>query len=113
MLWQLVVGGAVSVANIAIHALVTTATVAVARAVAPENKPHSSLLPIAFATIPTVSVFMATHALEVFVWALAYRLIECCPRGDQPGLFRICQLHNDAWIWGRHSGGPLALVWVR
>jgi hypothetical protein len=80
MLWQLVVGGAFSVANIIIHALVTTAAVTVARDAAAKNKSSSPLLLIAV-MIPTVSVFMATHGLEVFVWALAYRLVDVAPEG--------------------------------
>ena len=80
MLWQLVVGGVVSIANIIIHALVTTAAVAVARGAAAKNKSSSLLLLIAV-MIPTVSVFMATHCVEVFVWALAYRMVDAAPEG--------------------------------
>src|SRR5262245_61905619 len=80
MLWQLVVGGGVSVANIVIHALVTTGAVAIARATADKSTSSSSLLLIVV-MIPTVSVFMAMHALEVFVWALAYRMVGAAPEG--------------------------------
>jgi hypothetical protein len=41
---------------------------------------HSSLLLIAV-MIPTVSVLMAAHVLEVFVWALAYLIFDAAPQG--------------------------------
>jgi hypothetical protein len=75
MLWQLAVGGLVSLANIAIHSLIMTAVVRVAQAAAGENKPHSSLFLIAV-MVPTVSVLMVAHALEVFVWSLAYWIVD-------------------------------------
>jgi hypothetical protein len=31
--------------------------------------------------IPTVSIFMVMHALEVFVWALAYQMAGAAPEG--------------------------------
>jgi len=73
-------GGAVSVANIIIHALVTTAAVTVARNAAAKYNSASPSLLIAI-MIPTVSVFMATHGLEVFLWALAYRMVDATAEG--------------------------------
>jgi hypothetical protein len=80
MLKQLAIGGAVSVANIIIHALVTTAAVTVARDAAAKYTSASPLLLVAV-MIPTVSVFMATHGLEVFVWALAYWVVDATAEG--------------------------------
>ena len=71
MLRQFLVGGGVSLVNIAIHALIMTMVVQVARAMGKKQQPHSSLVLIAV-MIPTISVLMAAHTIEVFVWALAY-----------------------------------------
>jgi Ion channel len=80
MLRQFLVGGGVSVLNIAIHAVVMTIVVRVAQARGAESRPHPSLLLIAV-MIPTVSVLMVTHTLEVIVWSLAYLLIGAAPAG--------------------------------
>src|SRR6185295_14255069 len=74
MVRQLLVGGGVSVINIAIHALVMTILVWVARAVSANNKSHPAVFLITV-MISTVSVLMAAHAVEVFVWALAYLIV--------------------------------------
>src|SRR5215469_10545822 len=80
MLRQFLVGGGVSLITIAIHALVMTFVVQVARAMGAKHRWHSSLLLIAV-MIPTVSVLMAAHVLEVFVWALAYLVFDAAPAG--------------------------------
>jgi hypothetical protein len=80
MLRQLLVGGGASVINIAVHALVMTILVWVARAVSAENKLHPAVFLMAV-MISTVSVLMAAHALEVFVWALTYFLAAAAPPG--------------------------------
>jgi hypothetical protein len=54
--------------------------VQVARAMGSKRQPHSSLVLIAV-IIPTVSVLMAAHVLEVFVWALAYLIFDAAPAG--------------------------------
>ena len=73
-------GGGVSVFNIAIHALVMAVVIAVAEAGARTKVWHPSLF-LAAVMIPTVSVLMATHALEVMVWALAYWAVDAAPPG--------------------------------
>src|SRR5262249_25721741 len=75
MLRQFLLGGGVSVINIAIHALVMTIVVRVAQARSTETKSHPNLVLIAV-MISTVSVLMAAHALEVVVWSLAYALVD-------------------------------------
>src|SRR5215510_1317593 len=80
MFRQFLLGGGISIANIGIHALVMTLVVQVAQAASAKNRSHSSLLLIAV-MIPTVSVLMATHALEVIVWSLAYSLVDAVPPG--------------------------------
>jgi Ion channel len=79
MLRQLLVGVAVSVCNIGIHALVMTVVVRVARsATAKERSGQARLLAV---MIATVSVLMLAHIAEVGVWALAYALVDAAPRG--------------------------------
>jgi Ion channel len=80
MLRQLLVGGAVSLVNIAIHALVMTILLRVAQATNVKKVLHPSLFLIVV-MIPTVSVFMVAHTIEVFVWALAYWVVEAAPPG--------------------------------
>src|SRR5262249_53438555 len=105
MLRQFLVGGGVSVVNIAIHALAMTLVVQVAQAASMRKKSQSSLfiidlfiprraaqtarmtkkpqspLFLTVVMIPTVSVLMVTHALEVIVWALAYSIVNAAPAG--------------------------------
>jgi ion channel len=78
MLRQLLVGGVVSLGNITIHALVMTIVVRVAQAGSVKKRAHPSLFLIVV-MIPTVSILMATHIVEVFVWAGAYWIVEAAP----------------------------------
>jgi Ion channel len=80
MLRQLLVGTAVSVCNIAIHALVMAAIMRVARIAASRATSRPSLRLIAV-MIATVSVLMAAHLAEVFVWSLAYAIVRVAPPG--------------------------------
>jgi Ion channel len=80
MLRQFLVGVGVSLINIAIHAVIMTMVVQVARAMGSKRQPHSSLVLIVV-MIPTISVLMAAHTIEVFVWALAYLIFDAAPAG--------------------------------
>ena len=80
MLRQFMVGGAVSVCNIAIHALVMAIIVRVARSMGTKEWLHPSLLLIGVMS-STVSVLMVTHAVEVIVWALAYGMVDIAAPG--------------------------------
>ena len=80
MLRQLLVGGGVSVFNIAIHALIMATVVRVAHLSSTKSRSHPSLFLVAV-MIPTVSVLMATHTLEVVVWSVAYALVDAAPAG--------------------------------
>jgi hypothetical protein len=68
------------VCNITIHALVMTIVVQVARSAGAKKKSRSSLFLIAV-MIPTVLVLMATHAIEVIVWSLAYAMVDVARAG--------------------------------
>lgn len=78
MLRQFLVGGAVSVCNITIHALVMTMLVRVVHKTRARGAASSSVLLITI-MIATVSVLMAAHASEVLVWAMAYGIVDAVP----------------------------------
>jgi hypothetical protein len=78
MLRQFLVGGGASLVNISIHALVMTVVVGVAKTASMRKIQHPSLF-LAAVMIPTVSVLMVTHALEVIVWALTYSIVDAAP----------------------------------
>ena len=78
MLPQFLVGGGTSLVNITIHALVMTIVVRVARTTGMKKISHPSLFLIAV-MIPTVSVLMITHGLEVIVCSLAYSIVGAAP----------------------------------
>ena len=80
MLRQFLMGGAVSVCNIVIHALVMTAVVRASQATAVKVAARPNLVLIAV-MVTTVSVLMAAHACEVLVWSLAYGLVDAAPAG--------------------------------
>ena len=80
MLRQILFGGAVSVANIAIHAFVMTIVVSVVKKTSATNKIGSSTY-LVMVMIPTVLVLMATHTVEVMVWAFGYFIVDAAPEG--------------------------------
>ena len=81
MLRQFLVGGAVSVCNIAIHALIMTVVVRTASTVAAKIVAWPSLLLIVV-MMGTVSVLMVAHASEVIVWSLAYLIVDATSAGS-------------------------------
>jgi ion channel len=80
MLRQLLVSIAVSVCNIAIHAIVMAAVLWVVRAI-DERATQRQSLRLVGVMIATVSVFMAAHIAEVIVWSLAYMMVGAAPPG--------------------------------
>ncbi len=80
MLRQFLVSIAVSVVNIAIHAIVMAAVLWVARA-ADERATSRQSLRLVAVMIATVSVLMAAHIAEVFVWSFAYVIAGAAPPG--------------------------------
>jgi hypothetical protein len=80
MLRQFLVSIAVSVGNIAIHAVVMAAVLWVARVVDERATSRPSLRLVAV-MIATVSVLMAAHIAEVFVWSFAYMMVGAAPHG--------------------------------
>jgi hypothetical protein len=80
VLRQLLVGGGTSICNIVVHALVMAAVVRVVVKAAANKATHPARLLIVV-MVATVSVLMAAHLVEVFVWALAYDIVEAAPTG--------------------------------
>ncbi len=80
MIRQFLFGGAVSTVNIALHALVMTVVVQIARNASARSKSHASQH-LMLVMIPTVLVLMLTHALEVVVWGISYWLVDAAPVG--------------------------------
>jgi hypothetical protein len=80
MLRQILVGVAVSVCNIAIHACLTTAVIWAARIAAAISTSRQSFRLITV-MIVTVSLLMAAHFAEVLVWSLAYAIVGAAPEG--------------------------------
>jgi hypothetical protein len=92
MLRQLLVGAAVSVCNIAIHALVAATVVQTLSRIARANHPvqqsmRSTIVMIAAVSVATVPVLMVAHFSEVMVWALAYVIVDAAPDGADPVYF--------------------------
>ena len=80
MLRQFLLGTAVSVCNIAIHAMVMVAVIRVARSASERATSRQSLRLIAVMSA-TASVLMIAHLAEVLVWSFAYSLIRIAPPG--------------------------------
>jgi Ion channel len=80
MLRQLLAGTAVSVCNIAIHAMVMATVIRVAR-VAGERATSRQSLRLIAVMITTVSVLMVAHLAEVLVWSFAYMIAGVAPPG--------------------------------
>jgi hypothetical protein len=80
MLRQFLVGTAVSVCNIAIHAMVTIAVILVARFM-DKSAPSRQSLRLIAVMIAIGSVLMAAHLAEVLVWSLTYRILSVAPPG--------------------------------
>jgi hypothetical protein len=92
MLRQLLVGGAVSVCNIAIHGLVMATVVEISSRIA--GSKHTvwqslrlTIFIVAAASIATVPVLMVAHFSEVMVWSLAYVIVHAAPAGADPVYF--------------------------
>jgi Ion channel len=92
VLRQLLVGIAVSVCNIAIHALVMATVVEMSSRIARANHTgrqsmRLTIVMIATVSVATVPVLMAAHFLEVMVWALTYIIVDAAPAGADPVYF--------------------------
>lgn len=80
MLRQFLLGIAISVCNIAIHAIFMDAVIRAARNTSERAPSHQSLRLIAVMSA-TALVLMIAHLAEVLVWSFAYSLIRIAPPG--------------------------------
>jgi hypothetical protein len=80
MLRQLLLGGSVSLGNIAIHAVVMAALVGTARR-ALRWKHRKSQAWLAAVMVATVGVLLVAHVAEVIAWSLTYAIFGVVPPG--------------------------------
>jgi hypothetical protein len=80
MLRQLLMGGIVSLGNIAIHAVVMTTVVDAARLAWKWERLRLRLW-LSAVMVVAVGVLLVAHFVEVTVWALAYSILEVAPPG--------------------------------
>ncbi|MCG7394377.1 potassium channel family protein [Microvirga sp. ACRRW] len=80
MLRQLLLGGIVSLGNIAIHAIVMTTVVGTARNALKWHRRRSQAW-LAAVMVATVGVLMVAHVAEVMTWSLAYTALDVVPGG--------------------------------
>jgi hypothetical protein len=86
MLRQLLVGGAISLGNIAIHAIVMATVVSTARrAMKWDNRRPQAWL--AATMVAAVGVLLAAHIAEVIIWSLAYRILDVASPSVDPLYF--------------------------
>jgi Ion channel len=78
MVRQLLVGSSVSAINIIIHALSTLIMIRMARAAGLRQASRPSLHVVGVMMATSV-VLMLAHAIEVFVWSLAYAIANAAP----------------------------------
>ena len=78
MLAQILAGTTVSVLNIVIHATVMTAVVQAVHAVSAKHTSHPQMR-LTAVMIAAVTILMAAHACEVFVWATSYLILDASP----------------------------------
>ncbi|WP_201833910.1 potassium channel family protein [Microvirga zambiensis] len=80
MMRQLLLGGMVSLGNIAIHAVVMAAVVGTARHALKWDRRQSHIW-LAAVMVATVGVLMVAHVAEVMTWSLAYAVLDVVPAG--------------------------------
>lgn len=80
MLRQLLVGGAISLCNIAIHAIVMATVVGTARKALKWEHRRLHIWLTAM-MVATVGVLMVAHVAEVIAWSLAYAILDVAPAG--------------------------------
>jgi hypothetical protein len=87
MMAQLLVGAGASLANIAIHAVWTVYLDHAVRRFLVHPRRARFLWNRVVLMMAAVAILMAAHAIEVFVWALTYRLVGAVPSEASPAYF--------------------------
>ena len=80
MLRQLLVGGLVSLGNIAVHAVVMTVVVGTARRALKWQR-HQRQAWLIAVMVATVGVLLIAHVVEVLAWAFTYAIVGASPPG--------------------------------
>ena len=80
MVRQLIFGSAVSLGNIAIHALVMVIILG-ARRIVHAHVPSKPTFRLTWIMIAVVAMLMAAHLCEVAVWSIAYAIVDAAPQG--------------------------------
>ena len=78
MLRQLLLGGAISLGNIAIHAVVMAVVVSTARHTLAWKRRRSQSW-LSAVMVATVGVLLLAHVAEVIAWSLAYAILGAAP----------------------------------
>jgi Ion channel len=78
MVLQLLVGSLVSAINIVIHAMLTLVVIRLARTAGLRRTFGPSLDLASVMTVTSLALMLA-HALQVFVWSLAYAFVNAAP----------------------------------
>ena len=81
MLWQLSIGLAVSLLNIAIHASVMAPMTRSAYRMGQRTLSAQPLVRMMLVMMATVWVLMLAHLVEIGVWSLTYALLRVAPLG--------------------------------
>jgi len=81
MLQQLTLGTAVSLSNIAIHAVVMIVILWCREGIRPILPPSRPALSLVVAMVAAVSILMAGHFSQIVVWSIAYALVGAVPSG--------------------------------
>jgi hypothetical protein len=82
MLRQLIIGSAISLGNIGVHAA-TMMVIIRSKDVIYANAWRHPTLRLVGIMIAAVSILMAAHLLEVAIWAVAYLLVGVTPQGTE------------------------------
>nr|WP_029079673.1 MULTISPECIES: potassium channel family protein [unclassified Bradyrhizobium]QIG99613.1 two pore domain potassium channel family protein [Bradyrhizobium sp. 6(2017)] len=81
MLFQLIVGSAVSAINIVLHSLFTVLVIGLMRNVALSAAGRFGLQ-LSGVMVTTALILMVAHTLEIMVWSLAYFAMGAAPTGS-------------------------------
>jgi len=80
MLRQMIFGGAVSLANIAVHALVMVIILG-ARKIVHARVPSQPTFRLTWIMIVVVAILMVAHLAEVALWSAAYAIVDAAAPG--------------------------------
>jgi len=80
MFRQIVLGVAISLANIAVHAMAMVVVIRVARRIAATRRSFPTVR-LGAVMIGTVAVLMTAHICEIAIWSLAYGIFDVVPEG--------------------------------